>query len=349
MTTTTFPPTDESTHVPGPHRHWNESFYVNFFDANQGWSGSSRIGSSPNQGHADGFVCLYFPDNTTGFIRTWKALHDPPSENAVGPLQHTCLEPFRRWRLQYDGPIYHFSEPESMADFGRSVLADVPQKRLKLDLSFHSLHPPFDFHDSMRVRLIPWRDLSAKFRPRYVLDHLGPALRKARLVRTMSGGNHYEQAGRVQGSIEVDGQTFALDGFGQRDHSWGVRDMRVPANWRWLSCQFGETLCFNAIQVDVLALRVSGGYVFHQGQLDVVTKWICEPCYEDDERWPERVNVRLATRGGKQFQLHAKALAHIPVLATAGRYVTLVTASRGLYEWQGQTAHGMIEFMEQLP
>jgi hypothetical protein len=124
--------------------------------------------------------------------------------------------------------------------------------------------------------------------------------------------------------------------------------MRVPANWRWLSCQFGETFCFNATQVDALALRVSGGYVFHEGQLDVLARWTCEPHYEDGKPWPERVEVCLTTRGGKEFRLQGRALAHVPVLAPAGRTLTLVTANRGLYTWQGQTSHGMIEFMEQL-
>jgi hypothetical protein len=124
--------------------------------------------------------------------------------------------------------------------------------------------------------------------------------------------------------------------------------MRVPANWRWLSCQFGETLCFNATQVDVLALRVSGGYVFYQGELDVVRRWSCWPRYQGGSLWPRSVQIHLETRGGQRFQLQAKTLAHIPVLATAGRYVTLVTASRGCYNWQGQTAHGIVEFMEQL-
>jgi hypothetical protein len=340
--------TDESLHVPGSNRYWNESFYINFFDSNQQWGGASRIGFSPNQGVAEGFVCLYFPDNTTGFIRTWEASEHGFSKSVVGSLQFDCLEPFKRWELNYDGPIYHFVEPESMGDFSRTVLTNTPQKQIKLKLSFQALHPPFDFHDSMQVRLIPWRDLSEKFRFNYVLDHLGSNFRKIRLARTMAGGNHYEQAGCIQGFIQVDGQRFALDGYGQRDHSWGVRDMRVPAHWRWLSCQFGETFCFNATQVDVLAVRISGGYVYYEGRLDVLSKWVCKPYYKGDKRWPEHVEVSLTTRGGRQVQMIGKTLSHIPVLSTTEGSLTLVTESRGLYDWQGQTAHGIIEFMEQL-
>ncbi len=342
-------PDDESTHLSGSHEYWNESFYFNFFDSKQQWSGFSRIGFSPNQGYADGFICLYFPDGSSGFIRNWEASTDPKTKkSAVGAMQHICHEPFKKWQLLYQGPIYHFREPESMANFGRSMLADVPQKQLNLDITFVPLHPPFDFHDSMRKRLIPWQELSKKFHPKYLTKHLGSLFRKLRLAPTMSGANHYEQAGQIEGSITVDDEVFKIKGYGQRDHSWGVRDMRVPSNWRWLSCQFGDTLCFNAIQVDVLALRVSGGYVYHEGQLDVVIDWLCEPHYEDGKHWPDHVAVSIKTRSGKQLHLHAKAITNIPVLAPVEGDVTLVTASRGLYEWQGKKAYGIIEFMEQL-
>ena len=124
--------------------------------------------------------------------------------------------------------------------------------------------------------------------------------------------------------------------------------MSVPSSWRWLSCQFGEEFCFNATQVDVLALRVSGGYVFHEGQLDVIQDWACLPHYEGEKRWPERIEVSLTTRGGKQFALQGQVLTSIPVLAPAGSSLNLVTESRGLYRWHGREAYGMIEFMEQL-
>jgi hypothetical protein len=39
------------------------------------------------------------------------------------------------------------------------------------------------------------------------------------------GSGHYEQGGRVQGTVTVDGRTFDIDCFGARDHTWGPRKM----------------------------------------------------------------------------------------------------------------------------
>jgi hypothetical protein len=46
-------------------------------------------------------------------------------------------------------------------------------------------------------------------------------------------GSRYEQPGWARGTVRVDGTTRPVDGPGQRDHSWGVRDW-----WRlgWVWC-----------------------------------------------------------------------------------------------------------------
>lgn len=88
-----FGPSEEKTHQAGPHKHWNESFYLNFFDLAGNWGGASRIGFSPNQGFADGFVCLYFPNGATGFIRTWESCRDHLNRSSAGPIEHACVKP----------------------------------------------------------------------------------------------------------------------------------------------------------------------------------------------------------------------------------------------------------------
>ncbi len=43
-----------------------------------------------------------------------------------------------------------------------------------------------------------------------------------------------EQAGKVRGTIKVDGKAIAFDTFCARDHSWGTRDWGQPQHWKWL-------------------------------------------------------------------------------------------------------------------
>lgn len=343
-----FEHSDEKTHPPGPHEHWNESFYLNFFDDREQWGLASRIGFFPNQRFADGFVCMYFPDGATGFIRVWEPCEDHANRTSAGAIEHVCIEPFKKWRLRYEGPIYYFDEPASMGDFGRSVLTDLPARELSLDLEFDALHDVFDFHASMKRGLLPAGELLAKLKPDYFLSHLGPAVRKVRDVRTMSGAQHYEHAGRISGTVIVDGKVHELGGYGQRDHSWGVRDMRVPDKWRWFSCQFGDELCFNAIEVKLLAFRVSGGYVHHDGLSEPLDDWSFEAEMDSTDRWARKLSLLLITRSGKKFRIEGEAAANIPVIVNTGGYAAIVDEARTKFTWEGKTAYGISEFMGQL-
>lgn len=345
---TDFKPSDEKTHPAGPHKHWNESFYSNFFDRVGNWGGASRIAFSPNEGFADGFVCLYFPSGATGFIRTWESCHDHMNRSAAGPIEHTCLEPFMEWRLRYQGPIFYLENPAPTGNFTRTTLTDLPKREIELDVRFRAIHTVFDFHVSMRNELIPGGELLRKLRPTYFFKHMGPAMRKVALVRSMSGAQHYEHAGRIEGRISIDGDEHSFDGFGQRDHSWGVRDMRVPTNWRWFSGQFGDELCFNAIKVEVLGFRASGGYIYHQGKVEALKDWSFQADLDDSKLWAKAVSLVLVASSGKRFDVTGTALANIPVTVNTGRNASVVNEARMRFSWDGNTGFGISEFMEQL-
>jgi hypothetical protein len=344
-----FKASDEGTHPAGSREHWNESFYLNFFDPQRGWGAVSRIGFSPNRGFADGFVCLYLPDGSTRFIPVWEPCSDHRGRSSAGAVEHVCLEPFRRWRVGYRGPIYQFLEPASMGDSAPAGLAELPGSELELELEFQAIHGAFDFHDSMRRDWLPAADLLAKLKPGYLFEHLGPGLRKLALLRTMSGAQHYEHAGRIEGSIRLDGELTRVAGIGQRDHSWGVRDMRVPANWRWFSGQLGEELCFNAISVEVLGLRASGGYLYHRGKAEALRSWSHRAELEAPRRGPKRVSLELVGYSGRRFELEGTALANIPVIVHTGSSRSVVNEAHTLFTWGEKSGHGVSEFMEQLP
>jgi hypothetical protein len=344
-----FQVSDEGTHPAGPQEHWNESFYVNCFDARQEIGLASRIAFSPNQGFADGFVLLYLPQGHTAFVRTWEPCADHRGRNAVGPIAHVCVEPFRQWRLRYQGPVYHFDDPLRMGDFMQTMLTDIPRKAVELELRFEAIHDVFDFHASMRREWLSGTELLAKLRPRYFFTHLGPAMRKLALLRSMSGAQHYEHAGRIEGEVRIDGQAYEVRGSGQRDHSWGVRDMRVPTNWRWFSGQFGDELCFNAIKVEVLGLRASGGYVYHDGMVEALTEWTYTAEGLALREGPKRVALDLACGSGKRFALTGTALSNIPVIALTGGRGAIVNETHTRFVYCDKVGRGVSEFMEQLP
>lgn len=343
-----FGPLDEKTHQAGPQKHWNESFYLNFFDLEGNWGGASRIGFSPNQGFADGFICLYFPNGATGFIRTWESCRDHLNRSSAGSIEHACAKPFEKWQLRYVGPIYYFENPASMGEFAQTMLTDLPKRELELNLQFQAVHEVTDFHASMKRELISGSDLLSKLRPNYFFDHLGPAIRKVKLLRIMSGAQHYEHAGRIEGTISVDGEIHTFNGFGQRDHSWGVRDMRVPTNWRWFSGQFKDDLCFNAIKVEVLAFRASGGYVYHQGKAEALKSWSFKADLDGSGLRAKNVSLSLFACSGKRFDVTGEILENIPVRVNTGGCISIVNEARTRFSWNHSTGYGISEFMEQI-
>jgi len=334
--------------VPGPQEHWSESFYLNFFDPQRNLGAFSRIAFSPNQGIAEGFLGLSLANGATGFIRTWEHCPDHRGHTAAGPIEHVCLEPFRQWRIRYRGPIHYFQEPARMGDFARTMLVDIPRKDVELELRFQAIHDVFDFHSSMKREWLSATELLAKLKPRYFFNHLGPALRKLALLRTMSGAQHYEHAGRIEGEVRIDGQAHEVRGFGQRDHSWGVRDMRVPTNWRWFSGQLGDELCFNATKVEVLGLRASGGYVYHDGTIEALARWSCDAELAAPRQGPQRVSLALVCGSGRRFELTGTILTNLPVLAQAGGNMVVVNEAHTRFVCGGRSGHGISEFMEQL-
>ena len=164
----------------------------------------------------------------------------------------------------------------------------------------------------------------------------------------MMGAHHYEQSMTARGTLTVDGERHAIDGHGQRDHSWGVRDMSVPASWRWVSCQFGDDLCFNATQVDVLGMRVQSGFVYTGRETEALGRWGYEATLSTNPSWPDSMDLWLQTKSGRRIALEAKVTTPLPVVADPESQDVLVTAARAEYRWEGRTASGMVEVMERL-
>jgi hypothetical protein len=341
---------DERRHPAGSkHIFWNESFYFSFLATDGGWGGSARIGFSPNQGCRDGFVIFYFPDGKAGFVRLWERSNRVDGEAAeVGALIFEPIAPFAAWRLRYDGPVFVFDDPADAANFHLTTLHVLPTRHVHIDLEFRTMHEPFDFHDAMRIRPLPLRRLAAKLRPDYLLRNGGFALYKLGQLRAMGGASHYEQGGHVAGTITIDGEPHAFAGHGQRDHSWGVRDMRVIREWQWFSCQFGDRMAFNATRVEFLGLAAVGGHVWHKGRCRPLRRLALQ--MEPAAAWPrpQAVRLRLDVGGGDVYKVAATTRLNLPVHVTTEGRSAIVHEGLATFRWQDTEASGIAEFMHQV-
>lgn len=91
--------------------------------------------------------------------------------------------------------------------------------------------------------------------------------------RDKFAASHTEVAGLVTGDIRLGDRRWTIDGYGFRDHSWGVRDHSNPAaalsNFCWLVGSFGKDLVISLSEVIARAgNRFSTGFVIHKGEFD---------------------------------------------------------------------------------
>lgn len=171
----------------------DDSFFHHERSNSPWWNESVWFGFAVPEREINGFFWLWHRPNqklTAGGVALW----DP-----YGEERHNCLH--------YDW--YNFNQLKDGSDAfdfdlenGMSCRLLEPLKRYELkyrtktcemDLLWEGIHPPLDLH-------FPRADNMSQF-----------------------GGFHYEQIGRVTGSILVEGETLEVDCHHIRDRSWGVR------------------------------------------------------------------------------------------------------------------------------
>src|SRR5947209_17840342 len=91
---------------------------------------------------------------------------------------------------------------------------------------------------------------------------------------------HYEQLIAGTGTITVGDDTWQVDGFGLRDHSWGPRYWQAPWYYRWLTANFGAEFGFMGSRIARRqSAGIRGGFVWdgndlHQcNHFEISTTW----------------------------------------------------------------------------
>jgi hypothetical protein len=74
----------------------------------------------------------------------------------------------------------------------------------------------------------------------------------------------WETTGTVHGTIDVGREHFELEGFGQRDHSWGVRDW-WQFGWMWTSGRLDDDTRFHGSDIRIPDMDIGFGYEQHKG------------------------------------------------------------------------------------
>lgn len=156
---------------------------------------------------------------------------------------------------------------------------------------------------------------------------------------------HYEQGGIVTGTVTIKGRSYPIQGFGMRDHSWGIRDWEGVKNWMALWPIFGKDLLITAIRITLSDDKViHTGFIFDgKGNIDVVE---VEPKLElaEDGLTQKSVNLRVKDERGARREITGKLIANFP-LPYDGNIL-----NEAMFEYQlgERVGHGLFEYNTRL-
>lgn len=124
---------------------------------------------------------------------------------------------------------------------------------------------------------------------------------------------HYEQSCRVTGWVEIGGERVALEGWGQRDHSWGIRDWSGVEWWYWVSPVFGDDLSLNVFKASGGGGTSTGGMLWMAGTAAPVVSAEIE-VESDAEGRQQRARVRASDAEARTIEVEGTriALASLP-------------------------------------
>jgi hypothetical protein len=311
-------PADEHMHENTGESNFNESMYFNFFDAGQRLGGFLRIGNRPNEGVAETTICLYRPDGSVLFNFKRAPIADN-SRFEAGGMRFAVEKPFERLHAAYAGKACLLREPMAMSEPGRAF-KENPFVPVEVDLAIEGVGPMFGGEPE---------------------EHREGEMEFAR--------GHYEQHHRATGRVAIDGEVFALDGYGLRDHSWGPRSWQAPASYRWLTANFGPELGFMGSWITRPdGVETRGGFV-HRGRDLVLVKDIrIDTDFVGPEQVHDRIRATLTCADGATLAVEGRVLSLIPLRNRREGKVTRI--SEGMTEWrcEGRTGYGLSEYLDQL-
>jgi hypothetical protein len=312
-------PQDEYMHELGPEPNFNESMYFNVYDPKSRLGGFFRLGNRANEGQAEMTTCIYLPDGRVAFMyQRPKISHNDAFD--AGGMRFEVVRPFEELTVDYDGKVVLLDNPLEMAD-PKKAFTENPYTECAVHLTYSGVSTMFGGEPDE--------------------SHEKPGEEFAK--------GHYEQLIAGKGSITVGDDTWDIDGFGLRDHSWGPRYWQAPWYYRWLTANFGSGFGFMGSRIarkDGPGTR--GGFVWDGTAMhlcdgfEISTTWTGGDAYHD--------TIEAVLRSGNQeWKVTGKVLNLIPLRNRREGLVTRI--SEGMTEWtleDGRVGYGLSEYLDQI-
>ncbi|MCP4003326.1 MAG: hypothetical protein GY725_03945 [bacterium] len=314
-------PEDDFTHPLGPEENFNESMYFNFFDPEQSIGGFIRLGNRANEGNAEMTVTIYLEDGRVLFMFKRPQIDHNDAFDAGG-VRFEVIEPAQKLRTVYEGSVIDLKDPSQMAD-PKKAFTENPRRKVKLDLIHDAVGPMYGGAKSKKESDRP--------------------------AEEQFGAAHYEQHMAVTGTLEIEDQTWTINGYGLRDHSWGPRYWQAIESYEWLTLNFGPDL---GGMVSIVRRGPDkshlGGVIVRGDEIDPITEAEIEAEYEDNGLFHRTVTARIKTASGEELQIHGDVKGFIPLRNRRDGMTTHI--GEGMTEWRmgDRVGYGLSEFLRQV-
>jgi hypothetical protein len=229
------------------------------------------------------------------------------SELEAKGLKLVKVEEEKKWHLEFSGELPKMHK-------------DAEMEPVSFALDFTAMNNVYDYRESVS----------------------GDKEKMAQAVAS----EHTEQYGKVLGKLNVGTRVYDINGLGERDHSWGVRDWNAPRMWVWITCQFDEGYAFNLTKLFMDKGEVDAGFIHIDGKnvpimrADIVTEY-------NRDNSPNTVYMALHDKDGDVHGVKAvvKHKATMPFASRDGKVVSHMHECLAKFTLDDDVGFGIVEYL----
>jgi len=161
--------------------------------------------------------------------------------------------------------------------------------------------------------------------------------------------NHYEQSGIVKGTFTFkNGTKRKINGFGHRDHSWGVRNWVHIDEWYWISVQFENgKIALNSWLNKVGDKNYIHGFISSADQNTAIQSIEVKMTSQDkNSRNPSSAVFKLEDQNGENYILKAETMYLITLPQSSEEGICNIYETVSKFDLNGEVGYGVAEYLK---